>query len=60
MTTTVRRLREGTGLSQTEAAETLGVALLMDGGPASVYGPRAWQAFHECADGDTAVIRAAG
>jgi hypothetical protein len=25
-----------------EVAEALGVALLMDGGTASVYGPRAW------------------
>ena len=30
-----------------EVAEALGVALLMDGGTASVYGPRAWEAFHE-------------
>lgn len=28
-----------------EVAELLGVALLMDGGTASVYGPRAWEAF---------------
>jgi hypothetical protein len=27
------------------------VALLMDGGTATVYGPRAWQAFHEFAHG---------
>jgi hypothetical protein len=28
-------------------AELLGVALLMDGGTASVYAPRAWEAFGE-------------
>jgi AhpD family alkylhydroperoxidase len=27
--------------------EALGVALLMDGGTASVHAPRAWAAFHE-------------
>lgn len=35
------------GASPDEVAELLGVALLMDGGPASVYAPRAWQAFRE-------------
>jgi hypothetical protein len=30
-------------------AEALDVALLMDGGTASVYGPRAWQAYGEFA-----------
>lgn len=33
------------GAHPEEVAELLGVALLMDGGPASVYGPRAWEAF---------------
>jgi AhpD family alkylhydroperoxidase len=32
-----------------EVAESLSVALLMDGGPATVYGPRAWAAFQEFA-----------
>jgi AhpD family alkylhydroperoxidase len=32
-----------------EVAEALGVALLMDGGTASVYGPRAWDAYREFA-----------
>ena len=32
-----------------EVAELLGVALLMDGGTASVYAPRAWEAFQEFA-----------
>jgi AhpD family alkylhydroperoxidase len=35
------------GASRDEVAELLGVALLMDGGPATVYAPRAWQAFLE-------------
>jgi len=37
------------GATAEEVAEALGVALLMDGGTASVYGPRAWTAFHEFA-----------
>jgi AhpD family alkylhydroperoxidase len=48
------------GATPAEVAEALGVALLMGGGPASVYGPRAWQAFHEFADQDIAAVRAAG
>lgn len=35
------------GATHEEVAEALGVALLMDGGTASVYGPRAWDAFRE-------------
>lgn len=35
------------GATDEEIAEMLGVALLMDGGTASVYGPRAWAAFKE-------------
>jgi AhpD family alkylhydroperoxidase len=37
------------GATPDEVAEALGVALLMDGGPATVYGPRAWQAYREFA-----------
>jgi AhpD family alkylhydroperoxidase len=37
------------GATTQEVAEALGVALLMDGGTASVYGPRAWAAFEEFA-----------
>jgi AhpD family alkylhydroperoxidase len=37
------------GASAAEVAETLTVALLMDGGTASVYGPRAWQAYQQFA-----------
>ena len=37
------------GATPEEVAETLGVALLMDGGTASVYAPRAWDAYCEFA-----------
>ena len=37
------------GASAEEVAEALSVALLTDGGTASVYGPRAWQAYQEFA-----------
>jgi AhpD family alkylhydroperoxidase len=33
------------GATAEEVAEALGVALLMDGGTASVYAPRAWDAY---------------
>lgn len=35
------------GATPEQVAEILGVALLMDGGAASVYAPRAWEAFEE-------------
>jgi AhpD family alkylhydroperoxidase len=35
------------GATPTEVAELLGVALLMDGGTASVYAPRAWESYNE-------------
>lgn len=35
------------GATAEQVAELLGVALLMDGGTASVYAPRAWEAFLE-------------
>jgi AhpD family alkylhydroperoxidase len=35
------------GATPGEVAELLGVALLMDGGTATVYAPRAWEAFAE-------------
>ncbi|HEX2850987.1 MAG TPA: carboxymuconolactone decarboxylase family protein [Acidimicrobiales bacterium] len=41
------------GATPEEVAEALGVALLMDGGTASVYGPRAWDAFREFAPAPT-------
>ena len=39
-----------TGAQPMEVAEMLGIALLMDGGPASVYAPRAWAAYLEFSD----------
>jgi AhpD family alkylhydroperoxidase len=42
------------GATSEEVAEALGVALLMDGGTASVYGPRAWDAYREFARPRTA------
>ncbi|HEU5308689.1 MAG TPA: carboxymuconolactone decarboxylase family protein [Acidimicrobiia bacterium] len=42
------------GASRAEVAEALGVALLMDGGTATVYGPRAWQAYLEYAASEMA------
>ncbi|WP_099024604.1 carboxymuconolactone decarboxylase family protein [Mycolicibacterium palauense] len=38
------------GATKQEAAEAIGVAFLMDGGPATVYGARAYEAFCEFAD----------
>ena len=35
------------GATPGQVADLLGVALLMDGGTASVYAPRAWAAFNE-------------
>lgn len=35
------------GATAEEAAEAIGVAFLMDGGPATVYGARAFSAFQE-------------
>jgi AhpD family alkylhydroperoxidase len=43
------------GASEQEAAEAIGVAVLMKGGPATVYGPRAYAAFREFADAPSAV-----
>lgn len=37
------------GATAEEVAEALDVALLMDGGPGTVYGPRAWAAYQEFA-----------
>jgi AhpD family alkylhydroperoxidase len=38
------------GATREEAAEALGVAILLNGGPGTVYGPRAFDAFCEFAD----------
>lgn len=37
------------GATSKEAAEAIGVAMLMNGGPATIYGPRAYAAFCEFA-----------
>ena len=47
------------GATREEVAEILAVALLMDGGTASVYAPRAWEAFNEFL-GEDVSIEAAG
>ena len=44
------------GATAEEVAEALSVALLMDGGTASVYGPRAWQAYQEFASPRPAAV----
>lgn len=38
------------GASKEEAAEAIGVSILMHGGPATIYGARAYEAFCEFAD----------
>jgi AhpD family alkylhydroperoxidase len=38
------------GATKQEAAEAIGVAFLMGGGPASIYGPRAFDSFCEFFD----------
>ena len=38
------------GATAQEAAEAIGVAILMNGGPATIYGARAYTAFCEFAD----------
>lgn len=38
------------GATEQQVAETIGVTLLMAGGPASVWGPRALRAFQEYAE----------
>lgn len=40
------------GATEDEVVEALGVALLMEGGPASVWAPRALEAFREFAEPD--------
>lgn len=41
------------GATREAAAEAIGVAIMMQGGPATVYGARAYQAFCEFADAAT-------
>ena len=38
------------GASKEEAAEAVGVSIMMHGGPATIYGARAYDAFCEFAD----------
>jgi AhpD family alkylhydroperoxidase len=38
------------GTTAAEVAEMIGVAIMMNGGPGTVWGPRALAAFHEFAD----------
>jgi AhpD family alkylhydroperoxidase len=45
------------GASPQEVAETIGVAIMMNGGPGTVWGPRAWAAYEEFA-GDAAAAAA--
>src|SRR5689334_16979888 len=40
------------GATRQEAAEAIGVTFLMKGGPATIYGPRAYSAFCEFADAE--------
>lgn len=42
------------GATEGEVAETIGVAILMSGGPGTIYGPRAWDAYQEFAERFTA------
>lgn len=37
------------GATVEQVAEMIGVAILMTGGPGTIYGPRAWAAFQEFA-----------
>jgi AhpD family alkylhydroperoxidase len=41
------------GATVSEVTEMIGVAISMNGGPGTVWGPRALAAFHEFADADT-------
>ncbi len=38
------------GATPEEVAETIGVTIQMGGGPATIYGPRAWVAYKEFAE----------
>lgn len=47
------------GATRQEAAEAIGVTFLMKGGPATIYGPRAYEAFCEFEDALAAGEKAA-
>lgn len=42
------------GAAAAEVAEAIGVAILMNGGPATIYGPRAFAAYREFAEQQSA------
>jgi AhpD family alkylhydroperoxidase len=44
------------GATRQEAAEAIGVTFLMNGGPATIHGPRAYDAFCEFADAVQPVV----
>ncbi|WP_037568685.1 carboxymuconolactone decarboxylase family protein [Phaeacidiphilus oryzae] len=48
------------GVGEQEVAEAMGVAILMNGGPGTVYGPRALAAFQEFAEQQQQHQQAAG
>ena len=48
------------GATAEEVAEALGVAIAMNGGPGTVYGPRAFAAFQEFAESEGARATAEG
>ena len=51
----VRRHRRGVRVAGVnEHAEAIGVAIIMNGGPATIYGARAYAAFCEFAEGPAA------
>ena len=35
------------GATPAEVAEAIGVMLVLEGGPVTVWGPRAWEAYHQ-------------
>jgi AhpD family alkylhydroperoxidase len=47
------RAAAGRGATASEVAEAMGVAILMNGGPGTVWGPRAYAAFEEFAGTET-------
>lgn len=48
------------GATAQEVAEAIGVAVMMNGGPATVYGPRAWAAYQEFARTEAAGPKRSG
>jgi alkylhydroperoxidase/carboxymuconolactone decarboxylase family protein YurZ len=46
------------GATPQEAAEAIGVVVLMNGGPATVYGPRGYAAFQEFYEAKTSAASA--